>query len=147
MLQFCSVSNSTLTHNPFNKVRGMFFLKNCVRSSLLCWICFCIHLHMSMQHHYLFGDKIIQICVSKISQEVYLNYQQKSQIYRLSTQSSIHRVSKQPQQEGITSKIRQKVDYKMPWQCEFSVKFYWKESEKVPPTTFPRTGSFRCTVG
>ena len=27
----------SLTHNPFNKVRGIFFLRNCVIASLLCW--------------------------------------------------------------------------------------------------------------
>ena len=50
MLQFCSVSSSPLTENTFrtlsNKVRGI-FLKNCVRSSLLCWICFCMHMCMN----------------------------------------------------------------------------------------------------
>ena len=29
MLQFCSVSNSPLTHNPFNKMRGIFSKKLC----------------------------------------------------------------------------------------------------------------------
>ena len=43
---FCSVSNSPLTHNPFVpfriKCERYIFLKNCVRPSLLCWLCFCM---------------------------------------------------------------------------------------------------------
>ena len=37
--------------NPFNKSERYIFLKNYVHSSLLCWICFCMHLHMSMLHN------------------------------------------------------------------------------------------------
>ena len=36
MLQFCSVSNSLLRTTLSNKVRGIFFLKELCRSSLLC---------------------------------------------------------------------------------------------------------------
>ena len=57
MLQFCSVSNSPLTDNsfrnpfkPFQIKWEVYFLKNWVRSSFLCWIYFCMHLHMSMLH-------------------------------------------------------------------------------------------------
>ena len=36
--------------NPFKWSERYIFLKNCVRSSLFCWICFCLHLHMIMLH-------------------------------------------------------------------------------------------------
>ena len=50
----CSVSNSPLTLNPFVTLSQPFrikyeryiFQKKCVRSSLLCWLCFRMHLYM-----------------------------------------------------------------------------------------------------
>ena len=45
MLQFCSVSNSFSHTNLSNKVRGIFFLKELCRSSLLCcydFACICV---------------------------------------------------------------------------------------------------------
>ena len=54
------------------------------------------------------------------------NYPQKSQI-------SSHRVSKQPQQGGRKSQIKQEVDCKMSWQCACGERFCRKESKKVPP--------------
>ena len=50
MLQFCSVSNS-LSHTTLsNKVRGIFFLKDCVVFIIVSSLWLCMHLHMSMQH-------------------------------------------------------------------------------------------------
>ena len=55
MLQFYSVSNSPLTHNPFNKVRGIFFLRTvsaclyCVEYVSAC-ICACIFAHGDATH-------------------------------------------------------------------------------------------------
>ena len=64
--------------------------------------------------HYLFGDKIIQNCASKISQEVWQLSPEKPNL-SLGAQISNHRVSKQPQQEGRKSQIWQEVDCKMSW--------------------------------
>ena len=50
----CSVSNSPLTHNPFVTLSQPFrikceryiLLKKCVRSSLLCWLCFRMYMYI-----------------------------------------------------------------------------------------------------
>ena len=60
---------------------------------------------------------------------------------------SMDSVSKQPQQEGRKSQNGQEVDCKISWQHRCGERFCRKESEKVPPKTFPRTWSFMCIVG
>ena len=71
------------------------------------------------------------------------NYPQKS----LGTQISNHKASKQPQQEGRKSPRWQENDCKISWQSGCSERFCRKESEKVPPRTFPRSWSFTYTFG
>ena len=55
----CSVSNSPLTHNPFLTLSQQFRIKckryiflKCVRSSLLCWLCFRMSMYYVAIQHY-----------------------------------------------------------------------------------------------
>ena len=66
MLQFCSVSNSPLTDNTFRnpfepfQIKWEVYFSKELCSSLLCGICFCMHLHTSMLHKFVVLGKISQ---------------------------------------------------------------------------------------
>ena len=67
----CSVSNSPLTHNPFITLSQPFrikceryiFLKNCVRSSLLRWLCFRVYKCMFVYVLRLYNKRIFFLTV------------------------------------------------------------------------------------
>ena len=85
----CSVSNSPLTHNPFVpfriKCERYIFLKNCVPSSLLCWICFCMFMSMLHLANVLKCDGSTGLCTIILA--ITLNFELKllRKLWKLST--------------------------------------------------------------